>query len=359
MNLKFNTPAGDTFYADLTKRVNQYFKSSGIKKTGNLQMKVKTAILLIIYFTPYAMILFLPMPWWGGLLCSMMMGAGMAGIGMSVMHDACHGSYSTNQTVNKIMGYTMNMLGANKYNWTIQHNVKHHTFTNVYGADEDLDNGNLIRLSPFSKYSKIHKFQHFYSWFLYTLGTLAWVTTKDFKMFFTYKKENYVKNKQEFWKELSILFTSKVAYYGYIMVLPLLFSPWTWWQIIIGFVMLHFVSGFILSVTFQLAHIVENKTHEKMDKPVIESSWAVHQLKTTANFARKSRFLNWYLGGLNFQIEHHLFPHICHIHYKKLSDIVRNTVKDHGLEYHEFQSMFSAIKSHYRILKVYGQQTTA
>ncbi|MDH5382500.1 MAG: fatty acid desaturase, partial [Cyclobacteriaceae bacterium] len=213
------------------------------------------------------------------------------------------------------------------------------------------DNGNIIRLSPYSKWHSFHRFQHIYSWFLYTLGTLSWVTLKDFKQFFVYKRENYVKDRKEFWRQLIILIGTKGLYYGYIFVIPLIFTPWTFWQIIIGFLLLHFVSGFILSVTFQLAHIVEENAHETGEKEVIDNSWAAHQVLTTANFSRKSKFLNWYLGGLNFQIEHHLFPHICHIHYSKLSDIVKKTIREHGMEYREFGNMFDAMKSHYKALK--------
>lgn len=356
MQIKFNTPSGDRFYADLTRKVNQYFKDNDVKKTANIEMGIKTVSMIALYWLPYVAMLVFDLPWWVAAIGCVLMGMGMAGIGMAVMHDANHGSYSQNKYINKLLGYTSNMLGANKFNWVVQHNIKHHTYTNIQGMDEDIENGGVIRLTPHSDWKWFHRFQHIYSWFLYTLNTFSWVVIKDFRTIFQYKKENYVKNKKEFTREMLILFGSKIVYFFYILVLPVLVTDFTFWEVLLGFTILHAVSGFILSVTFQLAHVVENKHFESKDIEVIEASWAAHQVKTTANFAPKSRLLNWYLGGLNFQIEHHLFPNICHVHYRRISKIVSKTIKEHGMEYHNYKYMFSAILSHYRTLKAFSRK---
>ena len=273
---------------------------------------------------------------------------------MSIMHDACHGAFSSHPRINNILGYSMNLIGGNKFNWTIQHNVKHHTYTNIFGADEDLDNGNVLRLSPYSKWAWFHRFQHLYCWFLYLLGTLSWVTIKDFKQFKTLYQE-FSNKRGTFIKELLVLVVSKLLYYIYIMVIPWIVLDLPFLTILVGFLTMHFVAGFVLSVTFQLAHISEHNHHySSFAENQSADSWVEHQIKTTANFSRNSKFLNWYLGGLNFQIEHHLFPQICHIHYRKISEIVQSTVVEHGLDYYEHADLAKAIQSHYRTVKKYS-----
>ena len=354
-NIKFTAQERSSFHSDLTKAVNQYFKENNISKHANFSMYLKTFILLCCYFIPYGLILGVSMPLWNMWLLCLPMGFALAGIGMSIMHDSCHGSYSSKPWVNNLMSYSMYLVGGNKFSWVIQHNVKHHTYTNIFNADEDLDNGDVIRLSPYSNYKKFHRFQHIYSWFLYMFGTLSWVTLKDFKQFknvFSHAKD------ASYSKELTILIVTKIFYYIYMLVIPALVLDISFGYIFLGFLTIHLLAGIILSVTFQLAHVVEITEHHEAlpdDPKQINDSWAIHQIKTTANFARKSKFLNWYLGGLNFQIEHHLFPHICHVHYYQISKIVKKVVNEYDLKYNEFDTLSQAIKSHYKALKAYSK----
>lgn len=342
-------------YNEIREQVSAYFKKNNISPHANFTMVTKTIVLIASYFGAYFAILFLEVPIAVTWFFAVVMGLSLAGIGMSIMHDACHGSYSSKPFINKMLGYTINLIGGNRFNWMIQHNVKHHTFTNIYGEDEDLSNGDIIRLSPYADYKWFHKFQHIYSWALYTLGTLSWVTIKDFKQFnHLYNEQGNVKS-GTFSAEMAILVSSKLLYYSYAFVIPYLVLDLAIWQIILGFVTIHLVAGFVLSVTFQLAHVVENTEHETSEPHPTLETWAVHQIKSTCNFARNSKILNWYLGGLNFQIEHHLFPNICHIHYKKISEIVKNTVQKHGLAYNEYDSMLLAVKSHYSTLKRFSR----
>jgi linoleoyl-CoA desaturase len=357
MSLKFIPLTKQTFHVDLKERVDAYFKSNNKSIKGDYRMNVKSIILVLAYFIPYFIIIMTAVPIWAMWLLTVVMGIALAGIGMNIMHDACHGSYSSSRFVNKLFSYTLNLVGGNKYNWIIQHNVLHHTYTNIYGEDEDISNTKLIRLSPFSDYSWYHRFQHIYSWFLYMMATLGWITIKDFKQFFRYKKEMH-SPKTNYLKEFIILLFSKIGYYIYMVGIPFMALNVPLWMIVIGFLTMHFVAGFILTVTFQTAHVVENTIHEtSVEKSEIADSWAVHQVKTTADFSRKSKFWNWYLGGLNFQIEHHLFPNICHIHYHKISGIIEETVKEHNLVFNEYSSFYQAVRSHYNMLKFFGRET--
>ena len=147
------------FFRTLNSRVNNYFKENNLSKTGNWTLHLKTIILFTLFLTPYFLIIFLKdLPFWGTLLLSVLMGIGMAGIGMNVMHDGNHGSYSNKNWINKFMGGTIYVLAGNVYNWQVQHNVLHHTYTNIPGHDEDLDAGRIIRFTNAADWHWFHKF---------------------------------------------------------------------------------------------------------------------------------------------------------------------------------------------------------
>ena len=148
----------------------------------------------------------------------------------------------------------------------------------------------------------------------------------------------------------------KIVYYTIFLIIPLLVIDLPIWQILLGFVFLHLIEGATLSVVFQLAHTVEGPEFPEPDQHGnMENSWAAHQMHTTADFARKSRLVNFLFGGLNFQIEHHLFPRVCHIHYRKIAPIVEQAAREFGLPYHDNTSFYSAIRSHVYSLKAMGR----
>jgi len=358
MQIKFDATKDRSLQQEIRKSISQYFKDRNISPNGDYRMVVKTIALFTIFFVPYFLILFGGLPTWAMWLLTVMMGVGVAGIGMGVMHDACHNSYSSNPTVNKILSYTINLIGGNRFNWINQHNVKHHTYTNVYGIDEDLEGGSLIRLSPYAKHRWFHRFQHIYAGILYFLGTTGWVTYKDWRQFFDSYREKEKHPKVNFTKEFLILLGSKLFLYAYLIVIPYLVLDLSFWAVLVGFFTIIFTSGFILTLTFQMAHVVENTSHyESEPQQDIPDSWFVHQIKTTSDFARNSSLLNWYLGGLNFQVEHHLFPNICHVHYRELSKIVKDKVESYGMRYNEFPTFRKAIVSHFKMLKKYSSPT--
>ena len=343
------------FFRTLNSRVNAYFKENNLKKTGNWKMHLKTVILFALFLTPYFLILTLNLPLWADLILSLVMGIGMAGVGMNVMHDGNHGSYSSKPWVNKIMGGSMYILAGNVYNWQVQHNVLHHTYTNIHGHDEDLDAGRIIRFSESSEWRGYHRFQHYYSIFLYGLLTFNWALTTDFKQMRRYlkRKLSYGEFKSPAIRWTTLLIT-KAIYFSIWIVIPIALGL-VWWHVLLGFLVMHYVAGLILSVIFQLAHVVEPTiTPQPNENGEMENTWAVHQLYTTANFAPKNKVLNWFTGGLNHQIEHHIFPNICHIHYSKLAEIVKETAKECNLPYHEYASFTAAVNSHFSHLKSLG-----
>lgn len=357
--LKFSRSNQSEFISDLRKQVKEYFETNGVSVYGNASMVFKTIAMFSIFFVPYFLMLFgVVTNIWLVLLMWVIMGFGTAGIGLSVMHDANHGAYSRNKYVNKYLGYVMNMVGASSFNWRIQHNILHHTYTNIEGMDEDIDPGKLMRLSPHAPLLKVHKLQHIYGWFLYGMMTFLWLTTKDFRQLVRYKKMGLLKTqKRSFGGVLTETIFSKIFYYGYALVLPLIFIQAPWWVILIGFFIMHFITGLMLGLIFQPAHVMPTSEYPIPDDTGnLENNWAVHQLFTTTNFAPKSKLFSWYVGGLNFQIEHHLFPNICHVHYKRISKIVRAKAKEYGLPYNCQETFLAAVIEHGRMLKKLGAQ---
>ncbi|MEN8124764.1 MAG: acyl-CoA desaturase [Bacteroidota bacterium] len=356
--IKFVTRDKTKFFRTLNKRVNDYFKENHIKKTGNWKLYSKAIIMFALFLVPLIILLTVDMPGWAQLLLTVLIGIGMAGVGMNVMHDANHDSFSSKKWVNKLMGSSIYILAGNVYNWQVQHNVLHHTYTNIQGMDEDIDAGRIIRFSKNAKWLKIHKFQKYYSLFLYGLLTINWAITTDFKQMRSYlkRKLSYGKFPNPV-KEWSVLVITKVLYYSLWVVLPILVMNIPWWQVLIGFFVMHYTAGMILSITFQLAHVMPNTDMPLPDKEGnMEHTWVIHQLFTTSNFAPNNKFVEFYTGGLNHQVEHHIFPHISHVHYKNISEIVRDTAKEFNLPYHEYKTMIGAFVEHFKQLNYLGKQ---
>lgn len=254
------------------------------------------------------------------------------------------------------MGGSIYILAGNVYNWQVQHNVLHHTYTNIHGHDEDLEAGRIMRFTQQAEWRRFHKFQHFYSVFLYGLLTFNWAITTDFLQMKRYLKRKLsygeAKSSKFLWTTLII---TKVIYFSIWLVIPMILGI-TWWKVVLGFLVMHYTAGVILSVVFQLAHVVEDISYpEPNDQGEIENTWAIHQLFTTANFAPKNWLVNYYTGGLNHQVEHHLFPNISHVHYDKISKIVKETAQEFELPYQEFKTMREAVASHFKHLKELGQ----
>ena len=354
--IKFNRKDQPEFVRELRKRVNSYFKENNVSKYANWNMKVKTAFMLSLYFVPLLLMNIGAISGSGmALLMWTLMGLGMSGIGLSVMHDANHGSYSQNKWVNELLSFTLNLLGGYHINWRIQHNVLHHSYTNVHGHDEDLENA-VMRLSPHQEYKKIYRFQAFYAPFFYGIQSLYWFVAKDFDGVIRYNKQGlYEAQGKTFKSALAEIILSKLVYIGITIALPIIMVNIPWWQTILGFVLMHVICGLFLALIFQPAHVLEEtEFFNPASDGSVENSWAIHQLKTTANFANGSRLFSWFIGGLNYQVEHHLFPNICHVHYRKISKIVKETAKEFNLPYHQHRTFLDALKSHFTLLYQLG-----
>lgn len=359
--IRFNTKDRPDFHKVLRKRVNKHFKDNNISKYANSAMVFKTVFMVSLYLIPFILMLTLfQNSNLGVLLMFFLMSLGMSGIGLSVMHDANHGAYSKNQKVNKWIGYLLILLGGSDLNWRIQHNVLHHTYTNIEDYDEDIET-QVFRMSPTQEHKPLHRFQAYYATFFYALMTFYWLVSKDVEGAFRYNKKDLLKGQGFTLKSALIsIILQKIVYISVFIVLPILVLNVSTGLVIGGFLMMHAISGIILAYVFQPAHVIEETDFYVPDENLsVESNWAIHQLRTTSDFAQNSKLFSWYVGGLNYQVEHHLFPNICHVHYKDIAGIVKETAEEYGVPYHSHPTFYAALKSHFSILNRLGKGATA
>jgi len=342
------------FHIELKKRINEYFESTGKSLSGNSNLYSKAIILLASFLFLYIhLVFFTPAVFWAILEC-VILGIVIAGIGFNIMHDGAHGSFSKYKWLNNAAAFTLNVLGGSSFMWNIKHNVIHHAYTNVDGVDDDIDIQPWMRMSSTQPKLAMHRYQHVYFWLLYSLLYILWVFVLDYQKYFKRKIGETPLKKMTISDHL-IFWSFKLFYLFIFVALPVYLVGFTSW--LVGFLVLGLVAGFVLSIVFQLAHTVEH-THfpvPQHDTGKMEDEWAIHQLKTTANFAPKNKFISWLIGGLNYQIEHHLFPKISHIHYPAIRKIIKQSCTEYGIPYIEFPKMSQAVVSHVLFLKQMGR----
>lgn len=327
------------FSKTLNERVNKYFKEHGLKKTGNWTLYRKTIILFAVLIACYALAVFFipPSPWSVGI--SVILGLSFAGIGFCVMHDANHESYSTNRKVNEMLSLSLNLLGGINFFWTEKHNQNHHSFTNVDGKDEDIDFGPLVRMSPHQKHHWWHRFQAFYLIPLYAVFYFGWIFLLDP---IRYAKK-WREGKLDAGKHLNFWVT-KIAYVFVWLVFPIM---WLGPVALVGYAVAGLTCSVVISFVFQLAHVVDGTEFIEPDEHgALPFEFAVHQVKTTNNFSRKNKLITWFVGGLNYQIEHHLFPRISHVHYPKISKIVKECCEEYRVRYNSSKTIWHAVWAH-------------
>ncbi len=334
-----------SFHAELKRRINEYFKQAGKNATGNFQLYLKAALLTTAFLFVYVHLVFFTPATWLAITECVVLGGLTAAIGFNVMHDGMHGSFSQYKWVNQLAGLSLNFLGANNFMWKTKHNIIHHTYTNISGIDDDIEARPLLRLCEDQKYYKIHRYQHWYFWAAYSLLYIWWVFFTDYKKYFL-KRIGDVPLKPMKPMDHVSFWGFKLLHAFLFVALPIYIVGFKAW--LVGFLVFTLFAGFILSIIFQLAHTVEHThfPHADKDSNKMEDEWAIHQLKTTANFATNNKLISWWVGGLNFQIEHHLFPKISHVHYPAISKIIRKACQDFNIPYIEYPRMRLAIASH-------------
>lgn len=336
------------FSQALKEKINQYFKGSLKKKTGNRKIFIKAVILFLSFVTLYVVLLFLTPHWLLSLFLCMLFGINFAAIGFNIMHDAGHNSFSEHKGVNTFLSYSLNLLGGNIYFWKLKHNIAHHTYTNIDGEDPDIE-VKFMRIHHDQQLRKHHRYQHLYFPLLYGISYLAWIFYQDYEKYF---RQRMGSNQNQFnfpLRERVIFWISKLLHFTLFVIVPICTVGWLW--TLVGLLIAGVVCGMSLATVFQLAHVVEETEFKTVNLSKVEEEWMIHQVQSTANFATKNKVLTWLLGGLNYQVEHHLFPKICHIHYPAINRIVQNTCAEYNVNYKEFKSFWSAFQSHVQVIR--------
>ncbi len=349
-NVKIRFAPNSEFERELNKRVNAYFENTSSTKRDCFNMYVKSFLSISWVIVSYCLIVFAGLPVWGIILASVSLSFALNALSFNVMHDAIHGAYSKHKIVNRLMGHWLDLIGGSSYLWNSKHNYFHHSYPNITGHDDDVEVGVFARFTPHQKKYSFHRFQHLYIWFLYGFLAIKWHLLDDFQVYFTEKVNGHHRERPK-GMDAAILFGGKIFFFVMVFVVPSLYYPVLY---VIGFyVLIAMMQGVIMSLVFQLAHCVEEAEFPMQDEEagIMDRTWVVHQIYTTVDFARGNKLLTWYLGGLNYQVEHHLYPHICHINYPKMSYIVEETCKDYGVPYSVHDGFLDGLRSHYNWLR--------
>ncbi len=349
---KFAPPR--SFHAELKRRAAQYFQTEAKAQTGNSSLLAKAVLLVGGLVALYIhLVFFTPALGWALLEC-VALGTAVALVGFNVMHDGAHGSFSRFPRLNRAAAFTLDVLGGSSYMWDAKHNTVHHMYTNIDGVDDDLDIQPWMRVTPDQKRYGAHRFQHLYFWMLYGMLYITWILFTDYQKYFTRRIGSVPLKPMSGFDQFTFWGFKALNLVLYIALPIYMVGFWGW---LVGFLLTGWVAGFVLSIVFQLAHTVEQASfpvpHAVTNK--LEDEWAIHQLRTTANFATDNRLISWLVGGLNFQVEHHLFPKVSHIHYPKLSKIIKQTCAEFDVPYQEYPKMWQAVVSHVVFLRQMGR----
>jgi linoleoyl-CoA desaturase len=337
--------------------VERYFRWTGRSPRDVPRMYVKTAFVFAWLIASYVLLVFFADAWWSVAASTLSLALAVAAVGFNVQHDGGHRSYSRHQSVNRWMARSLDLLGASSFIWDHKHNTLHHTYANIEGHDDDIDVGIFGRLSPHQKRRFFHRLQHVYIWALYALLPLKWQLFDDFYNVARGKVGDH-RFARPRGKDLLIFIGGKVVFFGLAIGLPMFFHPW--WVVLLAYAIVSGIYGVVLSVVFQLAHVVEHAEFPEPDESArVEACWAVHQVQTTVDFAPRNPIWTFYLGGLNYQIEHHLFPRVCHVHYPRIAQIVERCCKRHGIQYNVHRTFRSGVASHFRWLREMGRRPQA
>ncbi len=289
-----------SFHSELKNRINNYFERTGKSTYGNFSLFFKAVLLITVFLFVYIHLVFLTPPVWLAIVECLLLGGIVAAIGFNVMHDGAHGSFSKNKYINMFAAFSLNFLGGSSFMWNVKHNIIHHAYTNVDGVDDDIDIQPWMRMSGTQKRLKLHRFQHLYFWILYCMLYILWIFVLDYQKYFKSKIGNMPLKKMTLRDHIT--FWGFKLFNAFIFVgLPIYQLGFISW--LVGFLIFTCFAGLVLSLVFQLAHTVEHTSFPVPDavSGKMEDEWAIHQIKTTANFATRNKLVSWLVGGLNFR----------------------------------------------------------
>jgi linoleoyl-CoA desaturase len=331
--------------------VNNYLKEKPNHQYANGYMLCKIFFCVLLYAGSFALYINpnLGYPQW--LMCSFLFGFANMLVGVNIAHDAIHNALFRKKWLNGLAGFSFDLIGISSYTWKLKHNYLHHNYPNVLDVDLDIDASPILRFSPADKKRWFHRYQHFYAPLIYLFFSLHLVFINDI-LIFSGNRIPATGNKK--FRGLQV-FIQKSIYLFLILFLPILILPFPWWQVLSGFLLMHFTLSLFLALVLLPSHLFEHTSFsETNEQGGIAEDWTLHQLSTTLDFASQNRLVHFLCGGFNTNVVHHLFPSICHCHYRGLSKIIAEKARELELPYHH-KSLGAAIGSHFKMIKQLGQ----
>ncbi|MFZ2407021.1 MAG: acyl-CoA desaturase [Methylobacter sp.] len=356
-HIKFSKSVRECEFADtLSIRINNYFRENDVPIYGNYQVIIKAILGFSVWVISYLYLISDTRTTFELVCAFTVNGLAQLHMGLNIAHDANHGAFAKSKSINRLFGYVFDIVGLSSYMWRLMHNNSHHFFVNIKGADSAVGYGGFFRVTPSIKRKPYHRYQHIYAPLLYCLATLDWVFLKDYRCLRLAKFGNY-RVKKHPTGELFILFSMKGFYYFYMIILPLFLLSLPWYSVILSFLIMHFILGFILAYTFQPNHFTEKSNYAEPDRNgYINDSYINHVFNNTADYARKNLMMCWSIGGLNLHVAHHMYPKICHIHYPAVTAIIKSTADEYGITYHENKTLTGAFIKHLAWIKRLGNE---
>mmetsp|Transcript_53394 Transcript_53394/g.134092 ORF Transcript_53394/g.134092 Transcript_53394/m.134092 type:complete len:454 (+) Transcript_53394:76-1437(+) len=361
------------FYPTLRSRVSKYFKDNNLSHRGDMRMYLKTLLIMTCWCLTY---------YYGviqdSLLVTLFFGFWSAEIGLSIQHDGSHGAYSNSPLLNRVAAWGMDLIGASTFAWEYQHIVGHHAYTNLVSDCAESDSDVLagvpfMRMHDSQQKRWHHRYQHIFGPALFSLLTINKVFVSDIQSALTGECAGFqmdgrygkTSNKYRFWLMKLITIVQMVVIPVYLHGVG---------RGLLHFLLAHMVCGEFLATVFVVTHIssdVVTLNASKGSNPiskvcapqetsgndlVTKRDWAALQVATSVNWALDSKFWTFFSGGLNHQIEHHLFPGITHVHYSALAPIVRRTCEEFNVPYVAHPDLPSAYGSLTQYLRTMGNQ---
>jgi linoleoyl-CoA desaturase len=344
-------PAGAE-YARLRAVVDAHF--AGRTRHADARMVGKALLMLGWVLTAWYPLAMGRVDGWPAVGLCVVLGAACGGLGLNVPHDANHLAWSRRRWINIAIGRAANLLlGPSSYMWQLRHNIMHHVRPNIAGQDDTISYGGVLRIKPDQPLRRFHRWQHVYVWPLYGIVLAKWFLWDDFRWFFGRRMATYRLVIAP--RDQVAFLVGKAVWLGFMVGVPLAHAGPA--RVALGFAIVYYVFSFILVGITQLAHVNDAVVFPDPDPSTgqISDEWLVHQLRTTADFAAGNPLVCFYAGGLNFQVVHHLFPRVCHVHHPALQAVVKRALAEQGVPYLEYPTFGAAVAAHGRFLRRMGR----
>lgn len=347
---------GEPLYRALKESTRNYFQGSGKSRHADQVMWIKMSLFFLLTVSGYILLItFGAMSLVFACSTYLLFMFSSTLFVVTVAHDASHKALFKSKMANRLLSYSWNFVGISRNLWEIKHHHSHHIYTNIPNRDVDIAESPLLRFSPGYRYRSYYRYQHLYAPFLYILFGIFFVFVKDFVNFFTKKFHPYGAGKLPKLFLVQLLFT-KLVYLTVSFIIPLMVLPYAWWQVLAMYGVSLVICGVFMLLILVVPHINEDAAmHESGYSIKNQDEWALHQVQATIDSSVNSALLNWFTGGLNTHLVHHLFPEVCHIHYIQLTRVIKKELKERGIMYKE-KTFARSITDHFKYLKLMGME---